>query len=76
MSHDRLITMANQIGKFFAHEGPARAPGSIAQHIEQFWTQKMRAQIVAHLRAGGAGLDPLPKAAVEIIAHAEAAMRA
>ena len=43
MSPDKLVYMANQIGKFFA----------------------MRSAIFAHLDAGGAGLDPLVREAIE-----------
>lgn len=69
MSHDdKLITMANQIGRFFAAQGEARAVPEIADHLRKFWTPRMRATIVAHLQAGGAGLDPLPRRAVEVLA--------
>ena len=60
----RLVTMANQIGSFFAHEGAERAPVSIAEHLEQFWTRKMRTAIIDHLHAGGQGLAALPRAAI------------
>lgn len=69
MSHDdKLVTMANQIGKFFAAQGEARAVPQIAEHLKKFWTPRMRAEIAAHLAAGGAGLDPLPRRAVESLA--------
>ncbi len=60
--------MANQIAKAFAAEGEARAVPQIADHIDKFWDPRMRAQITAHLSAGGAGLDPLAKAALERLA--------
>lgn len=56
--------MANQIGRFFAHEG-ARAPLSIAGHIRAFWDPRMRAGILSHLDAGGEGLDPAVREALE-----------
>ena len=65
MSPEKLVRMANQIGKFFAHEGPERAPASIADHLARFWDPRMRAQIRAHLAAGGAGMDPFVRQAVE-----------
>lgn len=69
MSHDdKLIHMANQIGKFFAAQGEERAVPQIAEHLRKFWTPHMRATIVAHLQAGGAGLDPLPRRAVAQLA--------
>ncbi|HJQ59957.1 MAG TPA: formate dehydrogenase subunit delta [Vineibacter sp.] len=64
MSPDKLVYMANQIGKFFAHEGEARAIASIADHLAKFWEPRMRVAIQAHLAQGGAGLDPLVRQAV------------
>ncbi len=58
MSPDRLIYMANQIGAFFKSQGPGKAVPGIADHIQKFWDPRMRSAILAHLNAGGAGLDP------------------
>jgi formate dehydrogenase subunit delta len=65
MSPDKLVYMANQIGKFFASQGPDKAPAGIAEHIAKFWDPRMRAAIFAHLEAGGAGLDPPVREAVD-----------
>jgi formate dehydrogenase subunit delta len=65
VSPDKLVYMANQIGKFFAHQGDAKAVASIADPLAKFWDPRMRAAIQAHLAAGGAGLDPLVRRAVE-----------
>ncbi len=62
MNVERLTYMANQIGKFFAHKPQAQAVAGIETHIRQFWDPRMRAAILA---SDGAGLDPLPRAAVE-----------
>jgi formate dehydrogenase subunit delta len=64
MQHDKLVMMANQIAAFFAAQGEARAVPQIANHIQQFWDPRMRKAILAHVAAGGAGLDPLAKAAI------------
>ncbi|GIL41349.1 formate dehydrogenase subunit delta [Roseiterribacter gracilis] len=64
---DKLVYMANQIGKFFAHKGDEKAVAGIADHILKFWDPRMRAKILAHLAAGGAGLDPNTKRAVETL---------
>lgn len=64
MQHDKLVVMANQIAKFFAAQGDARAVPQIAAHIEQFWDPRMRSNIFAHLGQGGTGLDPLAMAAL------------
>jgi formate dehydrogenase subunit delta len=59
MSHDdRLVYMANQIGKFFESQGHDKAVAGVAEHIRKFWDPRMRKGIFAHLDAGGAGLEP------------------
>ena len=65
MSPDKLVHMANQIGKFFTSQGPDKAEAGIAQHIARFWDPRMRAAIFAHLDAGGAGLDPVVHKAID-----------
>ncbi len=70
MQHDRLVMMANQIAKAFAIQGEARALPQIVDHIEHFWDPRMRRQIRDHLAQGGAGLEPLARAAVEQLAAA------
>ena len=64
MSPDRLIYMANQIGAFFRSQGQDKAVPGITEHIRKFWDPRMRKQIMAHLEAGGAGLDPNVKDAL------------
>jgi formate dehydrogenase subunit delta len=61
---DRLVRMANQIGAFFRAQGEAAQAAGVEDHLRRFWEPRMRAQIVAHLAAGGAGLDPGVRAAV------------
>ena len=57
MNIDQLVTMANDICTFFDSEvGAADAPKSVASHISRFWDPRMRAQIIAHVAAGGEGL--------------------
>jgi formate dehydrogenase subunit delta len=62
--------MANQIGKFFVSEDKDNAVGAIADHLEKFWDPRMRAEILAHLAAGGEGLDPEVRAAVAALRSA------
>ena len=57
MDTAKLVHMANQIGKFFAARGEEAAVAGIADHLKRFWDPRMRAEIAAHLEAGGAGLD-------------------
>ncbi len=73
MHAEYLVKMANQIGAFFhAESGPEAAPADIARHIERFWDKRMRSAIVAHLGAGGDGLDAEVRRAVELVAAAAA----
>jgi formate dehydrogenase subunit delta len=62
MSHekpaDKLVYMANQIGKFFVTQGAAQAVAGTEEHIWKFWDPRMRQAIFAHLDRGGEGLDP------------------
>jgi formate dehydrogenase subunit delta len=58
MSPDKLVYMANQIGKFFAHQGEDKAVAAIADHLEKFWDPRMRSAILSYVAAGGTGLAP------------------
>ena len=58
MSPDRLIYMANQIGRFFQSQGHGKAVPGIAEHIKKFWDPRMKRAIFAHLDGGGGGLEP------------------
>jgi formate dehydrogenase subunit delta len=72
MSLDKLVYMANQIGKFFASQGPEQAVAGTADHIRKFWDPRMRAAIFAHLETGGAGLNPTVRAAIEQLKGSDA----
>jgi formate dehydrogenase subunit delta len=64
----KLVHLANQIGKFFAHQPKPEAVANIADHLRKFWDPRMRTQILEYLEQGGGGLDELPKLAIEQIA--------
>jgi formate dehydrogenase subunit delta len=64
MSPDKLVYMANQIARFFAHEPEAKAVADVADHLKKFWDPRMRKAIFVHADAGGAGLHPLALQAV------------
>lgn len=67
---DHLVTMTNDIAHFFTVESDrAKAADSVAQHLKQFWDPRMRRRILAHLAAGGAGLEPLAAAGVRRLAE-------
>jgi formate dehydrogenase subunit delta len=63
--------MANQIGKFFVTEDKATAVANIADHLVKFWDPRMRTEIIAHLAAGGEGLDPAVREAVASLKPAQ-----
>lgn len=64
MPIEKLVYMANQIGKFFAAQGAEAEASGVCDHLRRFWDPRMRAQILAHLEAGGEGLDPNVSAGV------------
>ena len=71
-SLDKLVYMANQIGTFFASQEPQLAVSGTAEHIKKYWDPRMLAAIFAHLRDGGAGLDPKVRQALESLQKADA----
>jgi formate dehydrogenase subunit delta len=64
MSPEKLTYMANQIARFFASQPEEKAVAGTADHLRRFWDPRMRRQILAHLDAGGEGLDPIARAAL------------
>jgi formate dehydrogenase subunit delta len=54
-----MLRMANQIAQSFKSYPREEALVEAANHINNFWTPTMRGQLLAHVAAGGAGLDPL-----------------
>jgi len=65
MSAEKLVRMANQIADFFRTQPEDSAVAGIADHIRSYWNPVMRRQIYAHLDAGGAGLRPMAREALE-----------
>ena len=54
---ERLIAMANQIGDFFAPYPPERAREGFRNHVRINWDPRMRKALLAHIDAGGDGVD-------------------
>jgi formate dehydrogenase subunit delta len=74
MDATQLVKMVNDIAAFFVAEAtPAEAPLAVAGHLRRSWPPPMRARIIAHLAAGGAGLSALSLAAVRCLAAGESA---
>lgn len=59
MSHDKLITMANQIALFMESKPHAEGVTGLANHINDFWEPRMRRQLFELLDNGGDGFRPL-----------------
>lgn len=62
---EKLVKMANQIARNLAARGEQRAIMATADHIAKFWNPRMRSGIAGHLAAGGEGLDPIARAAID-----------
>jgi formate dehydrogenase subunit delta len=66
MDVQRLVAMANDIAAFFDSEADkAAAAEGVRGHLRKFWEPRMRREIIAHVAAGGAGLTPTAREAVE-----------
>jgi formate dehydrogenase subunit delta len=64
-SSEHIVQMANDIGNFFRAE-PNRqvAVDGIANHMNRFWTRRMRQRLLEYVQQGGTELDELPRAAL------------
>jgi formate dehydrogenase subunit delta len=65
MSPDKLAYMANQIGKFFAHQKHDVAVAAIADHLEKYWDPRMRGTILSQYDTVSDQLAPLVREALE-----------
>lgn len=59
MSPEKMVHMANQIATFFRSQPGEDPVERVASHMRDFWEPRMRAQLQAHVAAGGAGLDAI-----------------
>lgn len=66
-SLEKLVYMANQIGRNFATMPDVDAACAVADHIGSFWDPRMRATILDYLKADGSGLTPVARHAIEIL---------
>jgi formate dehydrogenase subunit delta len=65
---ERLVTMANQIGDFFAPYAPERRIEGVRNHLRNYWDPRMRQALYDHIDAtGGAELRPHVLEAVAIL---------
>ncbi|HEX5507745.1 MAG TPA: formate dehydrogenase subunit delta [Pseudolabrys sp.] len=66
-TQDKLVYMTNQMDSFFKSQDAETAPAKIAEHIRKLWDPRMRQQIFGHLDAGGTGLNPNSRKAIELL---------
>jgi formate dehydrogenase subunit delta len=65
--HEKLARMAGQIAEFFKSYPEAEAVPAIADHINQFWSRRMREDFLSAFRTDRSTLHPLVgKAVVKI----------
>lgn len=65
-SIEHIVRMANDIGDFFRAEPDRKvAIDGISNHINKFWTRRMREKLLEYARQGGEELNELPRAALE-----------
>jgi formate dehydrogenase subunit delta len=70
---ESIVRMANDIGAFFRAETNREvALEGISNHINKFWTRRMRQRLLEYVRQGGNELDELPLAAVAQVTVAPA----
>jgi len=55
---DRIITMANQIGDFFAPYPPERRAEGLRNHLRSYWDPRMRQALLDYIAQGGVDLHP------------------
>lgn len=69
MDVQRLVTMANDIARYFASE-PDREAGveGVADHLRKFWTPRMREQLIAYLHSDGSALSEISRDGVARLA--------
>jgi formate dehydrogenase subunit delta len=63
--NEHVVQMANDIGNFFRAESDRQvALAGISNHINKFWTRRMRQKLLEYVQHGGTELDELPRAAL------------
>ena len=68
----KLAHMANQIGDFFKSYPEAEAVAAIADHINQFWTKRMREEFRTGFAKDASALSPLVRQARDKVRPAPA----
>ena len=61
------VRLANDVTVQFAHRPPEVAAAAVATHLRDFWEPRMTRALLAHVAAGGEGLDPVAVRAAELL---------
>jgi formate dehydrogenase subunit delta len=70
---EQIVRMANDIGNFFRAEADRNmALAGVSNHINKFWTRRMRQRLLDYVAQGGNELDELPLEAVKLVVVAPA----
>lgn len=67
MSPEKMVLMANQIATFFKSQPGDDQAERIANHLQDFWDPRMRAQLRDYVAKGGEGLDASALKAAQMI---------
>lgn len=71
MTPERLVALANPIGRFFDAQGdPDVVAARVRDHLLKFWDPRMRRELTAYVKAGGEGLTPAVERAVRALPEA------
>ena len=70
---EQIVRMANDIGSFFRAEPDRKvALEGVSNHINKFWTRRMRQRLLDYVAQGGNELDELPLEALKQVVVAPA----
>lgn len=65
-TNTKLIRMATQMADFFRSQPDRPAAEAVADHINDFWSPRMRQDFVQHIQAG-AEADPIVRDAATFV---------
>lgn len=68
---DKLARLAGEIADFFKSYPEEEAASAIADHINQFWSRRMRADFLAAFRSEPGQLSPLLQRALSKVKPAD-----
>jgi formate dehydrogenase subunit delta len=66
----KLVHEANLIGRFFIAQPRGDPAAGVADHLRRFWAPSLRSALAAYAQAGGAGLEPVSRQGLLMLANA------